>query len=415
KVRGIQVHNQSADEAEVGMRTAINFQGLDKTAVNRGEVLSTPDALVTSYMVDVSFHYLASNQKPLKNRTLIRFHTGTSEVMGYLILLEQEELPAGQTVVAQLRLDSPVAVVRDDRFVVRSYSPVRTIGGGYVLNPAPQKHKRLKPEIIQGLQDLTNNEPDEIISYHIEQAGYSGVSFSHLKVMTNLPDKKLETQLQHLLSQKKIIQTDKENRIFIHQATFDTLKQLFTEHLTEYHGSNPLKAGMPKEELKSKFPLLTDAKLFNQVLNQMIKSKAIVQEENTVRLESHRVSLGQDQADIRHKIIKTYQNGGLQPPFFREIIKDLEADPKRTQDVLMLLIEEGRIVKTKDDLYFDARAVDDLKTKLVDFLKSNGEITTPQFKEMTGVSRKFVIPLIEYFDTEKVTLRVGDSRKLRRG
>ena len=415
KVRGIQVHNQSAEVAEVGMRTAINFQGLDKAAVIRGEVLSNPGALVTSYMVDVSFHYLASNQKPLKNRTLVRFHTGTSEVMGYLILLEQEELPPGQTVVVQLRLDSPVAIVKDDRFVVRSYSPVRTIGGGYVLNPAPQKHKRLKPEIIQGLKDLTNNDQDAIISYHIEQAGYSGVSFSHLKIMTNLPDKKLDTQLQHLLSQKLIIQTDKENRIYIHQSTFDTLKQLFTDHLTEYHSTNPLKAGMPKEELKSKFPLLTDVKLFNQVLNQMIKSNQIVQEENTVRLEGHRVSLGQDQADIRKKIIKTYQDGGLQPPFFREIVKDLEADPKRAQDVLTLLIEEGQIVKTKDDLYFDASAIDMLKAKLVDFLKSNGEMTTPQFKEMTGVSRKFLIPLIEYFDTEKVTLRVGDSRKLRKG
>jgi selenocysteine-specific elongation factor len=335
--------------------------------------------------------------------------------MGYLILLEQEELPSGKTVVAQLRLDSPVAVVKDDRFVVRSYSPVRTIGGGYVLNPAPQKHKRLKPEIIQGLQDLTHNDPDVIISYHIEQAGYRGVSFSHLKIMTNLPDKQLEVQLQHLLSQKTIIQTDKENRIFIHQITFDTLKQKFTEHLTDYHGTNPLKAGMPKEELKSKFPLLTDSKLFNQVLNQMIKDQQIVQEENTVRLESHRVFLGQDQADIRNKIIKTYQNGGLQPPYFRDVIKELDADPKHVRDVLMLLVEAGQIVKTKDDLYFDAGAVDNLKSKLVAFLKSHGEITTPQFKEMTGVSRKFVIPLIEYFDAKNVTLRVGDSRKLRKG
>jgi selenocysteine-specific elongation factor len=415
KVRGIQVHNQSANEAEAGMRTAINFQGLDKTAVNRGEVLSVPGALVTSYMADVSFHFLASNQKPLKNRTLVRFHTGTSEVMGYLMLLEQEELPPGQTVVAQLRLESPVAIVKDDRFVVRSYSPVRTIGGGHVLNPAPQKHKRLKPEVIRGLQRLADNDPESIISYHIEQAGYSGVSFSHLKIMTNLPDKQLETQLQHLLSQKTIIQTDRENRIFIHQATFDALKQKFTEHLNDYHGANPLKAGMPKEELKSKFPLLTDSKIFNQVLNQMIKSQQIVQEENTVRQENHQVFLGQDQADIRNKIIKTYQNGGLQPPYFREIIKELDADAKHVQDVLMLLVEEGRIVKTKDDLYFDAKAVDNLKTKLVEFLKSNGEITTPQFKEMTGVSRKFVIPLIEYFDAKNVTLRVGDSRKLRRG
>jgi len=415
KVRGIQVHNQSANSAEAGMRTAINFQGLDKAAVMRGEVLSAPGALTASYMVDISFHYLASNQKPFKNRTLIRFHTGTSEVLGYLILLEGDELPPGQTVVAQLRLESPVALVKDDRFVVRSYSPVRTIGGGQVLNPIPQKHKRLKPEINRGLQQLADNEPESIIAYHIEQAGYSGVSFSHLKIMTNLPDKQLETHLQHLMSQKTIIQTDKESRIFIHQTTFDTLKQKIREHLTNYHGVNPLKAGMPKEELKSKFPLLSDSKLFNLVLNQMIKDQQIVQEEKTVRLESHQVSLGRDQADIRDKIIKIYQDGGLQPPYFREAIKELGASPDHAKDVLMLLVEEGQIVKTKDDLFFHAKAVDELKRKLVEFLKTNGEIDTPRFKEMTGVSRKFVIPLIEYFDANNVTLRVGDSRKLRKG
>ncbi len=415
KVRGIQVHNQSADSAEAGMRTAINFQGLDKAAVQRGEVLSSPGALISSYMVDLSFHYLPSNKKPLKNRTLVRMHTGTSEVLGHLILLEQEELPPGHTALAQIRLYLPVAIVKDDRFVIRSYSPIRTIGGGQVLNPTPQKHKRLKPDIISGLQHLTDEDPENVITYHIQQAGYNGVSFSHLKIMSNLGGKQLDTILQHLLSQRTILQTDKENRIYIHQTTFETLQQKSAKYLAKYHETNPLKAGMPKEELRSKFPRLSNSKLFNLVLNQMIKSKQIVQEENTVRLESHRVSLGVDQADVRRKILNAYQEGGLQPPYFREFTKTLDADPKRTKEVLMHLVEEGQIVKTKEDLYFHARAVDELKNRLVEFLKSHGEITTPQFKEMTGVSRKYVIPLIEYFDSKNVTLRVGDSRKLRRG
>ncbi len=415
KVRGLQVHNQSAESADAGMRTAINFQGLDKTAVKRGEVLSTPGALIASYMVDVSFHYIASNKKPLKNRTLVRFHTGTSEVMGYLILLEQEELPPGQTAVAQLRLDSPVAVVKDDRFVVRSYSPVRTIGGGQVLNPIPPKHKRLRPDVVEGLQHLADDDPEAIISQHIQQARYGGVSFSHLKIMTNLTDKQLDTALQHLMSQKTITQTDKENRIFLHQTTFDKLKQKTAEYLGNYHSDNPLKAGMSKEELKSKFPQLSDPKVFNLILNQMIKSGQIAQEENTVRLSDHRVSLGADQADIRKKILDIYQNGGLQPPYFREIPRILDVDPNHTKDVLMLLVEEGQIVKTKDDLYFHVDAITELKNRLVDFLKSHEEITTPQFKKMTGASRKYVIPLIEYFDARKVTLRIGDSRRLRKG
>ncbi len=413
KVRGIQVHNQSAETAEAGMRTAINFQGLERTAVQRGEVLSTPGALVASYMVDVSFHYLASNQKPLKNRTLVRFHTGTSEIMGYLILLDQEELPSGQTVVAQLRLDSPVAIVKDDRFVVRSYSPVRTIGGGQVLNPIPQKHKRLRQDVVEGLQHLAEDDPEAVISQQIQQAGFSGVSFSHLKIMTNLTDKQLDTALQHMLSQQTIIQTDKENRIYLHQATFDTLIQKTAEFLTTYHTNNPLKAGMPKEELKSKLPQLSDAKIFNLVLGQMIKSGQVAQEENTVRLSDHSVLLGADQEDIRKKMLKLYRDGGLQPPYFRDVPRLLDIDPNHTRDVMQLLVEDGQIIKTKDDLYFHIDAITRLKNRLVEFLKANEEITTPQFKEMTGASRKYVIPLIEYFDASKVTLRVGDSRKLR--
>jgi selenocysteine-specific elongation factor len=170
---------------------------------------------------------------------------------------------------------------------------------------------------------------------------------------------------------------------------------------------------MPKEELKSKFPQLSDVKIFNLALGQMIKSGRIVQEEKTVRLADHSVSLGADQADIRKKILNLYKDGGLQPPYFRDVPNLLEVDPNHTKDVMLLLVEDGQIVKTKDDLYFHIDAIKELKNRLVGFLKANEEITTPQFKEMTGASRKYVIPLIEYFDASKVTLRVGDSRKLR--
>lgn len=414
KVRGIQVHNESVNEAMAGMRTAINFQGLDKAAVNRGEVLSTPGALKPSYMVDVSFHYLSSNKKPLKNRSFVRFHTGTSEVLGYLILLEQDELPAGTATVAQIRLDSPVAIVNADRFVLRSYSPVRTIGGGEVLNPIPQKHKRLKPEIVAGLKGLDQADAAEIIAYHVQEAGYRGVTFADLKIMTNLSEKQLDNQLQNLLSKKLIVQTNKENRTYIHQKSVEQLKQETSGHLDKYHNNNPLKAGMLKEELKSKYPSLSDPRIFNLILNQMIKDGDIVQEEKTVRLKDHSVSLGTDQADVREEILAIYLEGGLQPPYFREICKNQNWNPATTKDVLMLLVQEGLVIKTKDDLYFHTEAVTSLKNKLVKFFETSEDLTTPQFKEMTGASRKYVIPLIEYFDSQHVTLRVGDVRKLRR-
>ncbi|MFY9942784.1 MAG: selenocysteine-specific translation elongation factor [Desulfobacterales bacterium] len=414
KVRGIQVHNASVTEARAGMRTAINFQGLDRAAVNRGDMVSTPGALKPTYMLDVALHFLESNQKPLKPRTRIRFHAGTSEVLGNLVLLDRDELAPGEDTVAQLRLDEPVTGVRDDRYVVRSYSPVRTIGGGRIVNPIPHKHKRLRPEVIQGLHRMMSADPAELLAYLIETAGYEGVSFGDLKLMTNLPDKQLTTLLQAQLSSRAVIQVDKENRLFIHQATYERLKSEALENLERYHGKNPLKAGMPKEELKSKFPRLSP-KLFTLLLNQMLRDDEIAQAEETIRLASHTVSLGIDQADVRHKLLDIYLESDLQPPYFKEIAQSLAVTPAQAREVLTLLVDEGSLVKVKEDLYFHTRNLERLKERLVAFLNKEGEISTPQFKDMTGASRKYVIPLIEHFDTKNVTIRIGDIRKLRRG
>jgi selenocysteine-specific elongation factor len=413
KVRGLQVHNQSVAKAEAGMRTAINFQGLEKAVVNRGDVLSNPGALKPSYMIDVSLNYLRSNKKPLKNRTRARFHTGTSEVLGIVVLIDREELVPGETALAQMRVDSPVTVIKDDHFVIRSYSPVRTIGGGNVLNPIPQKHKRFKPDVIEGIAGLMTHDPEEIISYHVQESGYQGVGYADLKIMTSLHEKQLQQIVQNLLSKRTIILADRENQTYIHRKSFDTFKAETNEYLNGFHKTNPLKAGMSKEELKSKFPGVLNSKLFNLMLNQMIKDNTVVIEDNSVRMASHKVSLGVDQADIRDKVLSAYRENGLTPPYFKELKKAFDIEASLAKDVIMLLMDQGMIVKAKEDLYFYADAVKDLQQKLVEYLKSHGEISTPEFKEMTGVSRKYLIPLIEYFDTQNVTIRIGDIRKLR--
>ncbi len=415
KIRGIQVHNDGIEQARSGMRTAINFQGLEKAAINRGDILARPDTLKPSFMVDVLLTYLKSNTKPIKNRSRVRFHSGTSEILGNLILLDRDELSAGDTAIAQLRLDAPVCLVRDDRFVIRSYSPVRTIGGGIIINPICKKHKRFKTEIIEGLYRITDNTPENIIAYHAETAGTSGVSLTDLKLMTNQSDKTLNQLIQVLLSNKILILTDKENRIYIHQKTFDDIADKITRYLMDFHQRQALKPGMPKEELKSKFPRMKNPKLFNQVLDRMIKDNVVVLTEDIVRLAGHRVSLGADQEKAKKKIISTYAQSGLTPPYFRDVAKDLDMPSQKAMDILMHLVEEKKIVKTKDDLFFDAGAVKDLQDRLISFLEKNGEISTPQFKDLTGASRKYVIPLIEYFDAQNITIRIGDIRKLRKG
>lgn len=413
KVRGMQVHGESVEAAHSGMRTAINFQGLERASIERGQVLSTANALLPSYMVDVSLHYLESNKKKIKNRSRVRFHTGTSEIMGNLILLEQEDLRPDEDTVAQIRLDEPVAVVRDDRFVLRSYSPVRTIGGGQVLNPVPEKHKRFRSEVVEGLKGLLTHEPEDIIAYHVMAAGVRGVSFSALLIMTNLSEKLLEKYLQGMLSRKDAIQIDKEQRLFVHKTGFGDLQKNMSAYLQAYHDKNPLKEGMPKEELKSKLPTTAGTRIFTMALNQMTADKAIVQEGDSVKLTTHKVSLGADQAGMKKKISGIYLENGLQPPYFKEVVNTLDFDPSHARDVLMLLVAEKVLIKAKEDLYFHAEPMRGLKEKLIAYLQVNGEITTPQFKEMTQATRKYVIPLLEYFDANHVTLRVGDSRKLR--
>jgi selenocysteine-specific elongation factor len=415
KVRGIQVHNRSVDEALAGMRTAINFQGLERSATKRGDVLGGVDTLKPSYMVDVLLNHLSFNKKPLKNRKRVRFHTGTSEVFGNVVLLDREELEGGDKAVAQLRLESPVSVVRDDPFVIRSYSPVRTIGGGRIINPVPGKHKRFRESTVTALRSLADSPPREITMHHIKEAGLRGVAFSDLIIMTNTGKKELEQILQDLVAQKAIVQVDQDSRIFLPGSVLNQLQDEILQVLTAYHKGHPLKAGMTKEAVKSKLPEALGPRAFNLLIQELTRSNKVVQEKEVIRLSGHRVALEEDQKDVRQRIEQAYLESGLAPPYVRELVASLGRNSKGVEDVLSHMLEEGVVVKVKEGLYFHREVIEELKKRLVSFLRTHSEITTPQLKEVTGVTRKYMIPLIEYFDVTRVTIRVGDVRRLREG
>ncbi|MFW5901871.1 MAG: selenocysteine-specific translation elongation factor, partial [Thermodesulfobacteriota bacterium] len=414
KVRGLQVHDQSVTQAETGQRTAINFQGIEKVSVSRGDVVARPDTLRSSYMLDVDLLLLESNERPVKNREQVRLHTGTSEIACNVILLDREDLIAGEQAIVQLRLDEPVVCVRDDRFVLRSYSPVRTLGGGRILNPVPRKHKRYRTQAVERLQTLLTDDPETLINFHLQEAGYTELSLADLSIMTNLSANRLESAIQGLLSRQILIQTDKEPKHYIHQETLEHFKTQAVEQLSRYHRKHPLKTGMPKGELKSKFPPVLSNKLFNQLIHRMVQADAICQAENTIRLPDHEVRLAEDESDLKEKILAVYEREGLQPPVFKDLVKHLNIRSETAKNIVMHLVDEGKLVKAKDDLFFHHQVLAGLQEKLVSYLKANGEIDTPAFKEMTGVSRKYTIPLLEYFDSANVTIRVGDARKLRR-
>ncbi len=413
KVRGIQVHNDSVTAAEAGMRTAINLQGVEKSAIERGEIIARPGTLKPSYMIDVQLHFLKSNSKPIKDHTRVRLHTGTSEVIGNLILLDCDELSPGDTTVAQIRLEMPITGVKGDRFVIRSYSPVRTIGGGRILNPIPQKHKRFKTEIISRLRGLIEDPPEKIVLYHALESGLTGIGFQDLILMTAITEKALQRILELCLSKRQVLLLDKENRTFLHADNFERFKSEIVNHLKRYHQQYPLKTGMPKEELRSRFPKAVHPKAFHMAISEMIEKKQIVQEEQSIRIASHTVALGKDQQVLQNRILDAYEKSGLMPPYFSELCKDLDVDPKKAGEILLVLVDEGRLIKVKENLFFGTGIIEDLMSRLKAFFQDHEEISTPQFKEMTGASRKFVIPLLEYFDAKNITIRVGDARKLR--
>lgn len=414
KVRGLQVHNDEVQEIFPGQRTAVNLQGMEKALIERGYVVATPGSLVTTHMVDVHLEMLASAPRPLKNRAKVRFHTGTAENLATAVLLDREELAPGENAFLQLRLDHPVAVLRGDRFVLRSYSPVQTIGGGTVLHPLPRKHKgHHKVPAAKALETLLLGDDESIVLWHVKDAGWGGLSEEELQVRSNVSPRSLEKMLQRFSSQKQVITYDRDNRRMLHPEMLDELKEAIISALGEHHQKNPLKPGMGKEELAAQLEQPVEPKLYNFVLRQLVDQEQIAVEMEWVRLESHKVDLSKDEEAIRQRIEKAFEAAALQPPFFKEIASTLPGTPKQHQAVLEWMLSQAILIKTKEDIYFHASAIKELQQRLVAFLKENGEINTPQFKDMTQVSRKYTIPLLEYFDGQKVTIRIGDVRRLR--
>ncbi|MBW1615925.1 MAG: selenocysteine-specific translation elongation factor [Deltaproteobacteria bacterium] len=415
KVRGIQVHNESVSEAGAGTRCAINFQGLEKSLLSRGYVVSEKDFLKPSYMTDVKLNYLKSAKKPLKSNIKVRFHTGTIETMANLVLLDKEKLDPGDSCLAQIRFYTPIATIKQDSFVIRSYSPVKTIGGGIILNPIAKKLKLEAKDKISALKEAFEKDAADILLFHLKEAGHVGLAMSDMIIMTNISEKKLDSVLAKYLSSRTVILLDKENRIYLHKEALEALIEGARKRLEVFHKDNPLKEGILKEELKSKILYDIKPKLFNLILNSMIKNKIIALNKDIVRLAEHKISLLADQKKIKENILKDYEKNGLTPAYAKDLIERFKINAKDSKELFAMLVKDKLLIKAKENLYFNANSVNILKENLIKFLQDNNEITAAQFKEIAKVPRKYLIPLLEYFDSSGVTIRVGDKRVLRGG
>ncbi len=411
KVRTIQVHNQSVLEVGSSTRTALSLQGIDKSEIKRGYVVASRDKLFSTYMLDVSFELLSSAPKKLKSREKVRFHVGTSEIMASIVFLDRDELMPGDSCYAQIRLEEPVSVLKGDRYVVRSYSPIRTIGGGEILHPlAKKKKKRLAEELLPRIELIHKGSPEDMVESLVFIEEYEGISSSRLLFLSNIRDKELKGIIDALKSRKKIVEYDPEQELYIHAHFFGHIRDMVLQLIRDYHKEYPFRPGIPKEELRSKARLIKDVRLFNYLIEQLIKEDVIVSETDNIRLKEYRARLTTEQKRVRDEIERIYKESGFQPPFFKEIKEKYD---QVADQMLEYLLSEGSLVKIRDDFYLHKDVLKDLLTKVRMFLEKHGEMSVKHFKEITDTSRKYSIPLLEYLDKTQVTVRVGDIRKLR--
>jgi selenocysteine-specific elongation factor len=414
KIRGIQVHGKETPEAEAGHRTAINIQGLDKEAINRGEMAASVDCLQPSYLLDAHFFYLESAKKPYKNRARVRVHIGTAEIMGRIVLLQAEELEPGTEANVQILLEEQVSCWPGDRYVVRSYSPIHTIGGGVVLNGSPRKRKRFREKNREIFAVYRENNPVNLALLHITESSYNGLTFDKLAVKMGIFGNRLKKIVQQPLSSRKIILIEQEKQRMVSSGVYEKLGDKLQKVLAAYHRENPLKAGVPKEELRSLLYRGLDQRLLQFLLNDLLKKGILTQDQALIRLSTHKVSLKEDEKDLRRELASFYRQADLAPPTIKEVMAKLDKYPQPlVKEVLAILVRDEVLTKVTEDLYFYRPALENLKDRLVGVLVQEGEIDTPAFKELTGLSRKFTIPLLEHFDKTKVTMRVGDKRILR--
>jgi selenocysteine-specific elongation factor len=415
RVRSLQVHGAAVEEILAGNRAALNLQGLEKEELDRGMVAATPGVLVPSRRLDAFLEILESAPRPLKHRQAVRLHTGTNETLAVSLLLGAEELPPGAAGYVQFLVRKPLAVKPGDRLVIRNLSPALTWGGGAVLHVDPPRHRRFQDQVLAGLELLKKGTPESVLGFYLEEAGPAGRSRQELAALLPWDPVELQRLLTTLGAQGQVFLYDPENQRYLLAATAQALEEKILAQLNAHHRHQPLEPGLSKEELRRKLPPQVEVRLFNFLLARLGQAGKVAAERDLVRLASHRVKLAGAEEDLTRRLEDLYRRGRLSPPTLKEAAAAVNLAPAPLQQLLKVLVNQGRLVKVKEDLYFHQEALAQLKADLVDFLKKHQEISVLEFKDLTQTSRKFTIPLLEYFDGTRVTVRVREARRLREG
>ncbi|MGO8878642.1 MAG: selenocysteine-specific translation elongation factor [Desulfomonilaceae bacterium] len=407
-VRSIESHKQFEQQSFPGQRVAVNLRGIEQDEAHRGNVVTHPGEFRPSYIVDVKLTSLNRSSIKLTNLKKVRLHHYTTDVEATIAFPDRDLLEPGEEVLAQLRTSAPIVPATGDRFVIRAISPSVTLGGGVILNPRAPK---LRARSVKSFLETEREDDTGVISSLVKGSGVNGVNKNELLGMSAFSSTRLDKTLDKLRTVRTIIQLDSTERRLVHRDFLDLVEKKITDRLGHFHMDNPLKEGISKQELRSLTP--GSDRLFKIALDELISNGSLVDQGDTIRASTHKVRLKDNEKNVREKLFATLHQQENAPPLFKELVVQVGADPKQVKSLLSVLEKEGKIVKIKEEMYFSTDFIKSVKEQLVKRLKDEGSITPSKFQEITKTSRKYNIPLLEYFDREKITLRIGDQRVLR--
>jgi selenocysteine-specific elongation factor len=408
RVRGVQVHSSSVPRAVAGQRTAINLGGVEAAAIERGMVLAPAGRLRPTGAFDAHVSLLANAPRPLRSRQRVRVHIGAAEVLARVrVMAEGGEIEPGESGVVQLRTEAPVVGVLGDRFILRSYSPQLTIGGGLILDAFPSRHRsREIPGVRARLETLSRGQP---FFFWGGPPPPRGLRRADVAAHTAWRDEVIEAAAREALAAGTIVDAE---GILLDRQSFDGLKLLVIKEVAAHHQREPLLRGLAKEVLRERVFAHAPMEVFRAVLGDLEKEDALVAEKEIVRLREHTRELSGEDAGLRDRLEKIYQDAGLAAPSLNEALERAGAAGQQGRKLLQLLIDSGRLVKVHGDMLFHREALDDLtrNVRAHGAKQKDRAIDVAAFKDLAGISRKYAIPLLEYLDRQRVTRREGDRR-----
>jgi selenocysteine-specific elongation factor len=403
RIRGVQVHGSGTDKASAGQRTALNLSGATVEELARGMTLAVPGVLEPSQQFDVQLALL-KDAKPLKNRARVHLHAYSSETIAEVTLHQGSELKPGASAFARLRTEDPLLLLPGDRLILRQFSPVITIGGGAVLDAFPLRRQK-KDALLQLLPVLASGSRRDVLAARILRRGQDGLALADAVREMGLRRSVLEPLAADLQQRKQITRAAD---LLVAAEAFAEARTRAVAALDAFHKANPLVAGISKEELREKLGL--SAEVMQTVLAELVASKKAEVAGEQVRLAGRGVELKDEESKAKKEIEQAFAAAGLKVPYMDEVLSKLPVDHARAQKLVTLLLRDRVLIKLADNLVFHQNALQGLRQIMTDYKTKSPKIDVGRFKDLTGVSRKYAIPLLEYLDRERVTRRVGDER-----